>query len=101
VPKLRNNLMLDSYDKIRYKNITIINQMNSDNIKYMIILFKKFSLCLFYLVFNTISKELSYNTSFESNKQEFVIVPLFRKKNINLISKEIERMKEQNKNNLL
>ena len=96
-----NNLMLDSYDKIHYQNITIINEMHSDNIKYMIILFKKFSLCLFYLLFNTISKELSYNTSFEHNKQGFVIVPLFTKKNINLLSKEIERMKEQNKNNLL
>ena len=101
VPQLMNNLMLDSYDKIHYQNITIINEMHSDNIKYMIILFKKFSLCLFYLLFNTISKELSYNTSFEHNKQGFVIVPLFTKKNINLLSKEIERMKEQNKNNLL
>ena len=104
IPRLKQHLMLNSYENILNKDLTILNELTTENVRQSVIIFRQFVICFFYLLTTSISNELvnnalqdtsntnSYTT--RNNKQGITIVQLFTRKNINILYKEIERVKE-------
>lgn len=104
IPRLKQHLMLNSYENIINNDLTILNELTTDNIRHSVIIFRQFAMCFFYLLSTSISNELANNNQQDTsnnnsyttrhNNQGINIVQLFTRKNINILYKEIERVKE-------
>ena len=113
VPRLKQTLMLNSYEHIVNKDLTILNEPTIDDIRHSVIIFRQFAMCFFYLLSTAISNELANNIPLDTSntnshthrnvKQGLTVVQLFTRKNVNILYKEIERVKEyyETKTNML